>query len=107
MKELTFKEVVANIKQGEVWESIYTKILLDKFGDIEVVWEDERIRKQYAFAKDTKYKLKREKVNFQEAFKSYEEGKEIESARTSTKYKEEKGLMMFYSCIYKRWVEIY
>lgn len=41
------------------------------------------------------FKLQRKECTFQEAFKAYEEGKEIESCFTGTKYKFEK-LIYFY-----------
>lgn len=95
MKELTFKEVITNIKEGEVWESV------GKFWDIKTVEKAEGLIKINRATQNSndlyiregcKFKLKRKEYTFQEAFKAYEEGKEIESCYTATKFCENEYL---------------
>ena len=85
-----FKEVIADIKEGEVWESrgawIIKTVKMEKgnlFIDIEK-------GEELSINRNTKFQLQRKKVSFTEAFKSYEEGKEIESCFTSRIYSLEK-----------------
>lgn len=74
MKELTFKEVIANIKEGEVWEALSVKIRKDSFGiQLNGLGGNATISDNFRF------KLKRKEYTFEEAFKAYEEGKAIES----------------------------
>ena len=42
-----------------------------------------------------KFKLQRKEYTFEEAFKAYEEGKEIESCYSQYKYKKEGGLDLY------------
>ena len=85
--EKTFREVIADIKEGEVWENSLRRIELLN-GDIQI----SRINgKEFnthilQFSKSITYKLKRNKYNFNEAFKAYEEGEEIESCENGYKY---------------------
>lgn len=90
--EKTFREVIADIKEGEVWESTYTKIYIGDYG-IE-------IKSKSAFTEDTisllpeeggNYKLQRKEYTFTEAFAAYEEGKEIESCNSGVKYRLQHG----------------
>ncbi|WP_250455947.1 hypothetical protein [Clostridium tertium] len=78
VKERTFKEVIANIKEGEVWEStIKTVSLINGAINIE---RKNKIETYYIYIKESElFKLQRKEYTFQEAFKAYEEGKEIES----------------------------
>lgn len=82
MKELTFKEVIANIKEGQIWESDIKIIKCSNNGNISVRSKSDINSQIMNFNKDNLYKLKREEYTFQEAFKAYEEGKEIESVET-------------------------
>lgn len=77
MKELTFKEVVANIKEGEAWESNDISIFKTK-DDISIDWKNGGDNGVLIFD-DEKFKLKRKQYNFEEAFKFFEKGREIES----------------------------
>lgn len=81
MNELTFKEVIANIKEGEVWEStIKTVSLINGAINIE---RKNKIETYYIYIKESElFKLQRKEYTFQEAFKAYEEGKKIESVET-------------------------
>ena len=86
--EKTFREVIADIKPGEVWESennscdiritrTKTGISIRDFNDNAIVWFDDNFR----------FKLKRKEYTFEEAFEALEEGKEIESCATKTRFK--------------------
>lgn len=92
LKELTFREVIANIKEGEVWESDIKIIKCSINGNISVRSKIDNNSQIMNFNKDNLYKLKREEYTFQEAFKAYEEGKEIESCYTATKFCENEYL---------------
>lgn len=75
MKELTFKEVIANIKEGEVWVNEFAPISFIRLraGGVLDFNENEGVNL------NVEYTLKRKEYTFEEAFKAYEEGKEIES----------------------------
>lgn len=95
--EKTFREVIADIKEGEVWESVQ-----DCFQLSEITCFEGRIRFRLknVFVDivdgnnnvDTgagggqTFKLQRKEYTFTEAFKAYEEGKEIESCENGYKY---------------------
>ncbi|MDC4245697.1 hypothetical protein [Clostridium perfringens] len=87
MKELTFKEVVVNIKEDEVWESNEISIFKTK-DNISIDWKNGSDNGVLIFD-DEKFRLKRKEYNFEEAFKSFKKGKEIES-EYGTKYKFDK-----------------
>lgn len=81
MKELTFREVIADIKEGEVWDNGYFKIEL-KGGSYCIGRTQDQVSKNiigFVIYPHVKFKLQRKEYTFQEAFKAYEEGKEIES----------------------------
>lgn len=105
--EKTFREVIADIKEGEVWENSLRRIELLN-GDIQI----SRINgKEFnthilQFSKSITYKLKRNKYNFNEAFKAYEEGKEIESIFSGIKYKKkDEECYMWFSDTVGEWEE--
>lgn len=79
VKERTFKEVIANIKEGEVWEStIRTVSLINGAINIE---RKNKIETYYIYIKESElFKLQRKEYTFQEAFKAYKEGRIPESA---------------------------
>lgn len=81
----TFKEVIVDIKEGEVWECLTNKKLtISKIGiDIESL--DYTTSLFLSF--DCKFKLRRNKVSFAEAFESYEKGFEIESCISELRFK--------------------
>ena len=76
--EKTFKEVIANIKEGEVWEStIKTVSLINGAINIE---RKNKIETYYIYIKESElFKLQRKEYTFQEAFKAYKEGRIPES----------------------------
>ena len=77
MKELTFKEVIVNIKEDEVWESNDISIFKTK-DDISIDWKNGGDNGVLIF-NDEKFKLKRKEYDFRKAFESFEKGKEIKS----------------------------
>lgn len=92
MKELTFIEVIANIKDGEIWENEkqrVARIYINKLGNVQLEGDDIDFAQNFSTCVDlnAKYKLKRKKYSFTEAFKAYEEGKEIESCISGERYK--------------------
>ncbi|MDU4051205.1 MAG: hypothetical protein E7H33_09835 [Clostridium perfringens] len=81
MKELTFKEVIANIKEGEVWEVVKEQYGIRKVwmlhGDLRI--ENNTDKAITCIDGNGKFKLQRQRHTFQEAFESFKQGKEIES----------------------------
>lgn len=105
--EKSFREVIADIKEGEVWESVQ-----DCFQLSEITCFEGRIRFRLknVFVDivdgnnnvDTgagggqTFKLKRKEYTFEEAYKSTKEGLEIESLVSGIKYKKyDENTMMF------------
>lgn len=86
MKELTFREVIANIKEGEVWETVKEQYGIRKVwmlhGDLRI--ENNTDKAITCIDSNGKFKLQRKQYTFQEAFKFFEEGKEIESCNGTT-----------------------
>jgi hypothetical protein len=90
--EKTFREVIADIKEGEVWDNGYFKIEL-KGGSYCIGRTQDQVSKNiigFVIYPHVKFKLQRKEYTFQEAFKAYEEGKEIESKEF--KYKKINGI---------------
>lgn len=75
----TFKEVIADIKEGETWIQKDKGYIVSKIanfgGDIVIELDSSRS----VFGTKGTYTLERKEYSFDEAFKAYEEGKEIES----------------------------
>lgn len=86
MKKLTFREVIANIKEGEIWESEDKLIGCEPQG-IRIKEKDKAGDIEMRFQNETKFTLQRNKVSFQEALESLIEGYEIESVISGFKYK--------------------
>lgn len=91
--EKTFREVIADIKEGEIWEGgnpSKIRIRCSPQG-IEISGLD-----NWGYiGKNVIFKLQRKEYTFEEAFKAYEEGKEIENKENKNKYKkvEDKDLV--------------
>lgn len=89
--EKTFREVIATIKEGEIWENEIYSISKDADG-LSIKRLDKYIQKDikdtpYMYLYDkTLFELQRKQYSFDEAFKAYEEGKEIESCENGYKY---------------------
>lgn len=83
----TFREVIADIKEGETWIQKDKGYIVSKIanlgGDIFIELESSRS----VFGTKGTYTLERKEYSFDEAFKAYEEGKEIESKHSKYKYK--------------------
>ena len=85
--EKTFREVIADIKEGEVWES-KNKIVRCFFDGIQIYHKDESRHTPSMLMLDIdKFTLRRKLYTFEEAFKALEEGKKIESCFTGIEYK--------------------
>ena len=98
--EKTFKEVIEDIKEKEIWENENFTLMLTSDKEIRITHK-EGFDNCVAIYIDvnSKFKLKREQHTFAEAFKAYEEGKEIEALESN--YKLKKGKM--FSKITGRW----
>ena len=81
----TFREVIADIKPGEVWESDIKIIKCTNDGNISVRSKIDGKTEIMNFNKCNLYRLQRKEYTFEEAFKAYEKGKEIESKDYSIK----------------------
>ena len=99
--EKTFREVIKDIKPGEIWENENRKITINDLGEIFI---EDKITGLRSFNPKVKYKLQRRECTFEEAFKAYEEGKEIESIRTKVKFKKKDDEQLFYKFEHrKKW----
>lgn len=78
IKELTFKEVVAKIKEGETWEST-NYIIKCSHRVISIETKNGEVFNGIAFCDDILFTLQRKQYSFEEAFKCFEKGREIES----------------------------
>lgn len=99
MKELKSLEVIANIEEGQAYKctrknarvkAIKRKII-DNKDVIEFLVDGKCGYSSFAIEVDDTFTLHRKEYTFQEAFKAYEEGKEIESAFNGSKYKKRDG----------------
>lgn len=97
VKGLTLQEVMSNIKQGEIYENKNTAIHLNNEGVL-IMEEKSRFNNtdmniltasMIAINLDSEYQLQRKEHTFEEAFKAYEEGKEIECCYGGQKLKKE------------------
>lgn len=98
VQEKTFREVIADIKEGEVWESAQNCFQLKEISCIEgrikfklegvfVEKTDNLNNVDTGEGSGQTFKLQRKQCTFEEAFKAYEKGKEIESCLSGYKYK--------------------
>ena len=100
--EKTFREVIKDIKEGEVWENENRKITINDLGEIFI---KDKITGLRSFNPKVKYKLQRREYTFEEAFKAYEEGKEIESTRSKVKLKKKDDGLFAYKFEYmEKWL---
>ena len=102
--EKTFKEVIEDIKENEVWEDKNFVLTLGYDESIRITHK-EGFDNCVAIYIDIngKFKLNREEFTFEEAFKAYEEGKEIQSASTDKIYHKEKDFLFASYEISKKW----
>lgn len=85
MKELTFREVIANIKEGEIWENEHKIIGCEPAG-IRIKVKNLIFDGEMCFHNEAKFKLKRNRVSFQEAIAACEEGREIQSCVSNRRF---------------------
>ena len=97
--EKTFREVIADIKEGEVWVNDTAPISFIKLRPGGIL----DFNKNVGINLNVKYKLQRKEYTFEEAFKAYEEGKEIQSASTDKIYHKEKDFLFASYEISKKW----
>lgn len=85
--EKTFREVIADIKKGEVWEC--RSKYIQRFADGIQIYHKEKGKStpSMLMRNNDKFKLQRKEYTFEEAFKAYEEGKEIESCFSGQKFR--------------------
>ncbi|CAM2079529.1 MAG: hypothetical protein NSGCLCUN01_03749 [uncultured Clostridium sp.] len=91
VQEKTFQEVIATIKEGETWVNDIAPISYIRLRENGVL----DFNKNEGVNLNCKYKLQRKEYTFEEAFKAYEDGKEIESCYSQYKYKKEGGLDLY------------
>lgn len=110
--EKTFREVIADIKVGEVWENIdkshWNLKEINCFDNdgrkgIRIVFKEETDYYTFIDNENLKFKLKRKQYTFEEAFKAYEEGKEIQSISSSKIYQKERDYLFASYEISKKW----
>lgn len=100
--EKSFLEIITSIKPGEIWESVdkdlrVKKITLTEFGTIKIEGENAFfVNNSTVFDINAKYKLQRKEYTFEEAFKAYENGKEIENIERKVKFKKKITGLCFY-----------
>lgn len=103
----TFREVIADIKEREVWicEKFNRKIIKGDDGVIEIRKLNDKTFDNISglIFNDEKYELQRQQYLFEEAFKAYEEGKEIQSVATEKIYHKEKDFLFASYEISQKW----
>ena len=93
----TFRELIVDgLKPGEIWENKdqkVSRIYLNEYGNLQLEGEDNSFAQNYStcIGLEAIYELQRKEYTFAEAFKSYEEGIEVESKITGFKYKKVDG----------------
>lgn len=102
--EKTFREVIATIKTGEVWENYNKKITCHSDG-IQIYHKDkERYTPSMLILDEDKFTLRIKEYIFEEAFREYEKGDiEIESKTTGNRFKKVDGNDMFFSNAFDKW----
>ena len=95
----TFREVMTDIKEREVWicETLNRKIIKGDDGVIEIRKLNDKTFDNISalIFNDEIYELQRQQYSFKEAFKAYEEGKEVESCYSQYKYKKINGVDLY------------
>ena len=94
MKELTFKEVITNIKEGETWTS-KDYIIKYSHGTISIKTKNGEVFNGIAFCDDMFFKLQRRQYNFDEAFKFLKEGREIENMEGEKYHFNSEGTLVY------------
>lgn len=86
MRQLIFREVITDIKDGEVWGN-ENYIIKCSHGIISIKTKNREVFNGIAFGDDTLFTLQRKQYSFEEALKSFDNGKEIESCISNFKYR--------------------
>lgn len=93
--EKTVREFIIDNKEGEIWEAESGSKMYLINGNIIMDFKEPVTTSRFILKLNSKLKLKRKEYTFEEAFKAYEEGKEIESCYSQYKYKKEGGLDLY------------
>lgn len=95
----TFREVIATIKEGEVWVNEVSPISFIRLREDGVLDfnENEGVNLYNT------YTLQRKEYTFEEAFKAYEDGKEIESCEGPYRYKKQNGNDAYFDTFAEAW----
>ena len=111
--EKTFREVIAMIKEGEVWKSVQSCFQLKEISctsgqinfELEGVFIDRDNNNSIftGLGAGQTFKLQRKEYTFEEAFKAYEEGKEIQSISSDKIYQKERDYLFASYEISKKW----
>lgn len=84
--EKTVREFIIDNKEGEIWETESgSKVYLIN-GSIIIKLKEPVRASRFTMNLNNKLKLKAKECSFEEAFKAYEEGREIESLYSNKKY---------------------
>ena len=84
----TYRKVLRDIRPGDTWESIGNcNIKSISYIDNEIRIEFDSRAIYHALNDNAQFRLKKEKVEFEDAIKALKEGKTIESCETSSLYK--------------------
>lgn len=95
-QQKTFREVIADIKEGEIWES--RSKYIQRFADGIQIYHKEKGKStpSMLMSNNDKFKLQRKEYTFEEAYKKAKEGAEIQSLASNIKYKKyDENTMMF------------
>ncbi|MCH1964422.1 hypothetical protein MCG45_16450 [Clostridium perfringens] len=93
MKKLTFKEVVVNIKEGEIWES--NTLYIKKEKDSIDIWNNKPSKIVKSILDDTLFTLQRKQYSFEEALKALEERKQIENMERQKYHLDTEGNVIY------------
>ena len=95
----TFREVIETIKEGEVWVNEVSPISFIRLREDGVLDFNEN----EGVSLYNTYTLQRKEYTFEEAFKAYEDGKEIESCEGPYRYKKQNGNDAYFDTFAEAW----
>lgn len=103
--EKTYKEVIKDIKPGEVWVGTHYKMYINKDNGALIIKRiDDTIIDGYAVALKGLFKLQQKEYSLMEALDALEQGKEIQSTVGGKyKYKKINDKYAYYSCSSEKW----
>ena len=89
----TFKEIIMNIKGHQIWKPLASDSRVKNIESIEfnnldgvLINLDDKYNSVF-IPSNMEFEVEQKEVSFEEAIKSFKEGREIESCVTGTKYK--------------------